>query len=128
MSSTHSLFTLAASAVLALATLGAPSSAQARNDVTWSVGVGVPGVVVGATNGYGGPVYYSPPQPPVYISSPPPYYAPPPVYYSPPRPHYGPPPVYYAPPSHHHRPHHNHNHNHNYRQRPGHGAALPGHG
>jgi len=63
--------------------------AQARDNVNWSVGIGVPGVVVGASNGY--PAYgYSAPAPV--------YYAPPPTYYAPPRPVYYAPPVVYSPP------------------------------
>lgn len=63
--------------------------AQARDNVNWSVGIGVPGVVVGASNGY--PAYgYSAPAPV--------YYAPPPTYYVPPRPVYYAPPVVYSPP------------------------------
>ena len=71
--------------------------AQARDNVNWSVGIGVPGVVVGASNGY--PAYgYSAPAP-VYYAPPPTYYAPPrPVYYAPPRPVYYAPPVVYSPP------------------------------
>lgn len=68
--------------------------AQARDNVNWSVGIGVPGVVVGASNGY--PAYsygaYSAPAP-VY------YAPPPPVYYAPPRPVYYAPPVVYSPPA-----------------------------
>jgi len=78
---------MAASAGVALALLAASGAAQAR-DVSWSIGVGVPGVVVGAGGGYAPPpVYYAPPPRPVY------YAPPPPVYYAPP-----PRPVYYAPP------------------------------
>jgi hypothetical protein len=61
--------------------------AQARDNVNWSIGIGVPGVVVGASNGYYG---YSAPAPV--------YYAPPPTYYVPPRPVYYAPPVVYSPP------------------------------
>lgn len=89
---------------VALALLAGAGAAQARSDVYWSVGVGVPGVVVGASNApsyssYSSYSYYTPP--PVYYTPPPPpvYYTSPPVYYAPP------PPVYYTPrPSYHHRP------------------------
>ncbi|MBW7833167.1 MAG: hypothetical protein H3C29_08110 [Simplicispira suum] len=64
--------------------------AQARDNVSWSIGVGVPGVVVGASNNYY-PGY-------VYRAPAPVYYAPPPVYYAPPRPVYYAPPVVYSPP------------------------------
>lgn len=69
--------------------------AQARDNVNWSIGIGVPGVVVGASNGY-----------PSYGYSPAPvYYAPPaPVYYAPPRPvYYAPPVVYSQPPAYYYR-------------------------
>ena len=91
MNKTRSIYALVAVAAVALAGLGASGAAQARSDVNWSIGVAVPGVVVGVGNGYQGysgyapPVYYPPPRP-VY------YAPPPPVYYAPP------PPVYYAPP------------------------------
>ena len=81
---------------VALALGVAAGSAQARSDVAWSIGIGVPGVpgvVVGAGNVgrvyYGAPAYYPPA--PVYRAPPPVYYAPPPVVYAP-------PPVYYGPP------------------------------
>ncbi|RYF23717.1 MAG: hypothetical protein EOO33_13385 [Comamonadaceae bacterium] len=95
MTQRRSLYAIAASAGVALALLVGPGVAQARSDVSWSIGVGVPGVVVGAGGGYAPPpVYYAPPPRPVYYAPPAPvYYAPPPVYYSPP-----PRPVYYAPP------------------------------
>ena len=78
-----------AAAALALASLGFAGAAQARDNVTFSVGVAAPGVHVGVTNGY--PVY----QQPVYVQPAPVYYQPAPVYY--PRPVYRPAPVYYAP-------------------------------
>ncbi len=59
MTRTRSLFAMAAAVGVALAALGGAPVAHARGDVTWSVGVGVPGVVVGATNGY--PAYVAPP-------------------------------------------------------------------
>lgn len=78
-----------AAAALALAAFGFAGAAQARDNVTFSVGVAAPGVSVGVTNGY--PVY----QQPVYVQPAPVYYQPAPVYY--PRPVYRPAPVYYAP-------------------------------
>jgi len=84
MTKSRSIYALAASAGVALALLGGAGAAQAR-DVNWSVGIGVPGVVVGASNGYYAPA-------PVYMAPPPP------VYYAPPRPVYYAPPAYYAPP------------------------------
>lgn len=84
MTKTRSFYGMAAAAGVALALLTGAGSAQAR-DVNWSVGVGVPGVVIGASNGYyaPAPIYHAPP---------------PPVYYAPPRPVYYAPPAYYAPP------------------------------
>ncbi len=88
MTKTRSLYAMVAAAGVALAALGGVSAAHAHGGVSWSVGIGVPGVVVGATNGY--PAYAAPA--PVYV-------APSPVYYAPPPPVvYAPRPVYYAPP------------------------------
>ncbi len=77
------LVTLAAGA-WALSSLG--STAHARGDVHWSIGVNTPGVVVGVSNA-----------PPVYYAPPPVYYAPRPIYYVPRPIYHVPPPVYYAP-------------------------------
>lgn len=77
-----------ASAGVVLALVAGAGSAQARSDVYWSVGVGVPGVAVGVGNA--APVYYAPPAPV--------YYAPPPVVYAPQPVYRAPRPVYYAPP------------------------------
>lgn len=82
-------------AIAGVATLLALTShaAQARGDVSWSIGVNTPGVSVGVGNGYGYPVYVAPQ--PVYVQPRPIYYSPPaPVYYAPPRPIYYAPPVY----------------------------------
>ena len=116
MTRTRSLFAMAAAVGVALAALGGAPVAHARGDVTWSVGVGVPGVVVGATNGY-----------PAYVAPPPVYYAPPPrVVYTPPQPVYytpPPPPVVYGPGygyyNRGHRHHHHHGHGHGH----GHGGG-----
>ena len=78
-------------ATLALAGLSLTNSAIARDNVTFSVSVGVPGVVVGASNYY--PVY-SQPQP-VYVQPRPLYVQPPPVYVQPPPVYVQPAPVYY---------------------------------
>ncbi|MFT4240810.1 MAG: hypothetical protein QM569_00890 [Acidovorax sp.] len=92
MTKTRSIQTLAATAGVAVALLAAAGTAQAR-DVNWSIGVSVPGVVVGAGTGYYAPA-------PVYVAPRPVYYAPPPpVYYAPPRPVYYAPPAYYPPPA-----------------------------
>jgi len=110
MNPTRSWTAVAASAGLAVALLTGAGAAQARSDVHWSVGIGVPGVVVGVggTPGYYAPppVYYAPPPPVVYAPPRPVYYAPPPVYYSP-------PPYYYRGGRYDHRPnwrppHHRH--------------------
>ncbi|MES1978898.1 MAG: hypothetical protein V4454_08490 [Pseudomonadota bacterium] len=77
-------------ATLAVAAFGFAGAAQARDNVAFSVGIGVPGVQVGVTNAY--PVYQQPVyQQPVYVQPAPVYVQPRPVYY-------GPQPVYYAPP------------------------------
>ena len=114
-------------AVLAASALGVASVAQARSDVSWSIGIGVPGVQV-----YGGapqpvyvqpaPVYYQPPPQvvyrpePVYVRPAPVYVRPAPVYYQAPQqvvyqrpPVYVQPQVVYAPPRWgHHRHHRDH--------------------
>lgn len=97
MMKNRSLSAWVAAAGMALAALGSVAPAQAR-DVNWTIGVGVPGVVVGVGNGYS--VYTTPA--PVYHAAPPPVYyqPPPPVYYAPSRPaYYAPPAVYYPPPA-----------------------------
>jgi len=88
-------------AVLAVSALGAASVAQARSDVSWSIGISLPGVQM-----YGvapqpiyvqpAPVYYQPP-PPVYYQPQPVYIQPGPVYYQPQPVIYQRPPVYYQP-------------------------------
>ncbi|MEO8858739.1 MAG: PXPV repeat protein [Burkholderiaceae bacterium] len=84
----------AVAAALALGALGIASTAQARSDVTWSIGIQVPGVYTQPA-----PVYM--PAPPVYYRPPPVYYQPAPVYVQPapvyvqPRPVYVQPPAYY---------------------------------
>ena len=82
-----------AAASMAVAGLMAASGAQAHGGgVSWSIGVGVPGVAVGV----GAPVYM-PPRPVYYAPPPAAYYAPPPpVYYAPP-PVYRPAPVMVVP-------------------------------
>jgi hypothetical protein len=94
MSFTRStFFKWAAAGVVAAGALFAATSASARSDVSWSIGVGVPGVAVGV----GSPAYYPAP---VYVPPAPVYYAPPPpVYYRPPPVYYRPAPVYYGPPA-----------------------------
>jgi hypothetical protein len=96
------------SAALALAAMSFANTAHARDNVTFSVGIGVPGVVVGASNAY--PVYtqpqvvYTQPQViytqprPVYVQPAPVYYQPAPVYYPAPRVYVAPQPIYYGRP------------------------------
>lgn len=88
-------------ALLALGVMGFAGTAQARDNVSFSVGIGVPGLVLGGSNAYpvyAQPVYsqpvYAQPQPiyvqpgpvyvqaqPVYVQSAPVYYQNTPVYY-----------------------------------------------
>ena len=107
----------AAAAAVAFAALGTATVAQARDNISWSVGINAaPGVVIGATNGryYAPPVYVQPQtyypanvypstyyvQPaPVYVEPAPIYYRPAPVYYG-----YG-PTIYYRDGHRHHRGH-----------------------
>lgn len=87
-------------ATLAVAALGFAGTAQARDNLTYSVGIGVPAVQVGVSNAY--PVYTQ--QQPVYVQPAPVYVQPAPVYVQP-RPVYynaygqpvyvAPQPVYY---------------------------------
>ena len=55
----RSLYALAASAGVALAMLTAAGTAQAGGGVSWSVGIGAPGVAVGVASPQ--PYYYAPP-------------------------------------------------------------------
>ena len=103
----------AAAAALAIAALGTASVAQARDNISWSVGINAaPGVVIGATNGYYAPPVYVQPQtyypanvyPSSYYVQPAPIYVAPPVYYRPAPVYYG-PSVYYRGGHRHHRGH-----------------------
>ena len=80
MTRTRSLYAMVAAAGVALAALGGVSAAHAHGGVSWSVGIGVPGVVVGATNGYGYPAYPYGAYPPYAYPYSYPYY---PFYYGP---------------------------------------------
>jgi hypothetical protein len=92
---------------LALAAMGFAGTAQARDNVFWSVGVGSPGVAVNVGNAF--PVYTPAP---VYVQPAPVYYQPAPVYVQPapvfvqPRPYYqsyyGQPQVVYVQPGYRH--------------------------
>lgn len=111
-----------AAAGLALAAMGFAGSAQARDNVQWSVGVGVPGAVVNVGNVgsvYPQPVYVQPA--PVYVQPAPVYVRPAPVYVRPPV-YVQPQPVYYGRPHGHHKRHGGY-----YVQGPRHGYG-PGYG
>ena len=97
----RSVVVASAIATLAVAAMGFAGSAQARDNVYWSVGVGAPGVGVNVGNAYPQPVYVQPQ--PVYVQPQPVYIQPAPVYYQPrpvvvqPQVVYGEPePVYYG--------------------------------
>ena len=130
-------------AALALTAMSFAGAAHARDNVTFSVGIGGPRVLVGATNAY--PVYSQPrpvyvqPQP-VYVQRAPVYYQPAPAYYSA-QPVYAVPQVVYhgGPPGwngrhHKHHKHHKHDGSGYYQQSPqgygpGYGSGYgPGYG
>ncbi len=83
MQSSFSSSRLAVAAALLLVVLGAATSAHARSDVTFSIGIQVPGVYVQPA-----PVYAPPPRV---------FYQPAPVYTPPQRVYYQPQPVYVQP-------------------------------
>ena len=88
-----------AAAALAIAAMGFAGAADARDDVSFSVGIGVPGVSFGATNAY--PVYSQPvymEQQPIYVQPRPVYVQPAPIYYRQPPVYVQPAPVYYGAP------------------------------
>ena len=102
-----------AAATLAIAAMGFAGAAQARDNVYWSVGVGVPGAVVNVGNA--GAIY----QPPVYVQPQPVYVAPAPLYVRPRPVFVQPAPVYYAPqPVYYQRPGHRHHRQGYYQQAP----------
>ncbi len=90
--SNRALLLSGACAGLAVVAMGFAGNAQARDNLTFSVSVGGPGVVVGASNAY--PVYTQPR--PVYVQPRPVYVQPAPVYVQP-APVYVQPQVYYPP-------------------------------
>ncbi|ABM36667.1 hypothetical protein [Polaromonas naphthalenivorans] len=106
----RSVIVAGAIATLAVAAMGFAGSAQARDNVYWSVGVGTPGAVVNVGNGYPQPVYVQP-QPvyvqpaPVYVQPRPVYVRPRPVYVQPQPVYLAPEPVYYERRHGHHRRH-----------------------
>ena len=73
-------FKVMAAAVLLAGAAGVATHAHADN-LYWSVGVGSPGVSVGITNGWPGPVYVQPA--PVYVQPAPVYLRPSPVFVQP---------------------------------------------
>ena len=90
----RSVFLAGATATVAMAALVFADSAQARDNVYWSVGVGGPGVSLNVGNaalayGYAQPVYFEPE--PIYYQSRPVYVRPAPIYVQP-------LPVYYGRP------------------------------
>ena len=80
---------LAAGAALAFVALGFAGNAQARDNVQWSVGVGVPGAVVNVGTA---PVYMPAP---VYVQPAPVFVQPRPVFVQPQAMYVAPQPVYY---------------------------------
>lgn len=100
-------------ATLAVAAMGFAGAAQARDNISFSVGIGVPGVQFGVANAY--PVYVQPQ--PVYVQPAPVYVQPQPVYYGAQPIYVQPQPVYYG------RPHGHRRHGGYYVQAPG-----PGYG
>lgn len=107
-------------AALAVAALGFAGTAQARDNVYWSVGVGAPGALVNVGNAlpvYSQPqvIYNSPPvvytQPQVVYTQPAPVYVQPrPYYYGQPQVVYTQPQVVYGHPGKHHGWHKKHKH------------------
>lgn len=89
---------LVATATLAVAAMGFAGAAQARDNISWSIGIGIPGPVVSVGNVgsiYPQPVYVQPP--PVYIQPAPVYVQPSPRYYDPRPVFVRPAPIYLAP-------------------------------
>ena len=116
-----------AMATVAVAAMGFAGNVQARDNISWSIGVGTPGAVVNVGNGGGyypqpayvqqQPVYIQQPnyyqqqptyiqQQPVYVQPRPVYVQPAPIYYQPRPVFVRPDPVYVAPqPIYYSRPH-----------------------
>ena len=127
-SKTNRSIAMVGAAALAVAAMGFAGTAQARDNVFWSVGVGIPGGLVNVGNVgsvyqpqqyYAQPQqYYAQPQP-VYIQPQPVYSQPAPVYYQQPQVYVRPAPVYVAPqPIYYGRPYgHGHGYGHGYGHR-----------
>jgi len=93
--SSRKAFIAGSAAMLALAALAFAGQAEARDNVSLSIGIGVPGVQLGASSGYPAyPVY----QQPVYVQPQVYHQQPAPVYYQQPRPVYIQPRHVYAQP------------------------------
>ena len=89
---------LFATATLAVAALGFAGAAEARDNISWSIGVGIParGVNVGNVGSISPqPLYVHPP--PVYIQPQPVYVQPQPLYVQPAPSYYDPRPVFVRP-------------------------------
>ena len=85
-------------AILAVAAMGFAGSAQARDNISWSIGVGIPATVVNVGNaGYYPQPAYVQQQQPVYIQQPPVYVQPQPIYVQPRPVFVQPAPIYYQP-------------------------------
>ena len=102
-------------ATLAVAAMGFTGTAQARDNVYWSVGVGTPGAVVNVGNAL--PVYSQPqviytPPPVVYTQPAPVYVQPRPYYYGQPQVVYTQPQVVYGHPGKRHGWHKKHKYDH----------------
>ncbi|CDS54337.1 hypothetical protein [Polaromonas sp. CG9_12] len=146
---TRSSILAGAAATLAVAALGFAGAAQARDSVSWSVGVGIPGSVVNVGNVgsvYPQPIYVQPqpvyvqPQPvyvqpapryyqqqqqPVYLEPPPNYYQPRPVFVRPAPVYLAPQPIYYERERRHgHHGHHGRHDGGNYVQGNGYGQGY----
>ena len=94
------LMAAGAASVLAVAAMGFAGAAEARDNLSFSIGISSPGVQVGVNNAY--PVYAQPypvyVQPrPVYVQPRPVYVQPRPVYVQPQYGYVQPAPVYYGP-------------------------------
>ena len=115
----RSVLVAGATAALVLAAMSFAGSAQARDNVFWSVGVGVPGVSLNVGNA--GPVYVQ--AQPVYIQTEPIYYEPRPVFVRPAPVYVQPQAVYYDRPYGWNRRHGGHDMQ---GPRPGYGAGYYG--
>lgn len=127
--------TFVCAASLAILAMGFTCTVQARDNVSISVGIGLPGIQAGVANGF--PIYTQPH--PVYVQPAQIYAAPPPIYYGSqplyvlPQPvYYGPQPVYVqSQPVYYGRPYGRRHHGGYYAQelRPGYGGPeyAPGH-